>query len=104
MDSCLFAVDDVDEGRLQAGTTDQEPIDIGLLRQLSSVLLRNAATIEDPSLLSCLRGDRLLQPLADSSVDFLCLLGCCDFASADSPVSLSDERMVHVAFTYHMGS
>lgn len=90
MYSRLFGVDDINKRGLQAGTTNQEAIDIRLLSQLSTVLLCNASTIEDPRLLGGLGGDLLLHPLADSGVDFLCLLSGSDLAGTDSPIHTSD--------------
>lgn len=85
MHSCRLAVNDVDESRLQASATDQETIDIRLLRQLATVFLRNASTVEDSGVLGGRGGNVLLEPLADGGVDFLCLLGGRDLASANSP-------------------
>jgi hypothetical protein len=91
MHSRLLSVDNIDKRRLQAGAADKEAIDIGLLSQLAAVLLRDAAAVQDPGLLSCLRGDLLLEPLTDSSMDFLCLLRGSDLAGADSPIITSDS-------------
>jgi hypothetical protein len=81
----LVAVDNVHKCRLQASTSNQEAIDVGLLRQLLAVLLSHAAAIQDACLLSSLIRDLLLNPLADGLVDFLCLLGGGYFAGADRP-------------------
>lgn len=85
MHSRLPGVDDVDEGWLQASTANQEPVDIRLCSQVTAVLVRNTSTVQDPRLLSSLSGDLLLQPVADSRVDLLCLLGGSDFAGTDGP-------------------
>jgi hypothetical protein len=85
MYSRLIRVDDIDKGGLQAGTSNQETIDIGLLGQLRAVLLGNTATIQNTGLLGGLRGDLLLQPLTDGGVDFLCLLSSSDLAGANGP-------------------
>lgn len=85
MHSCLLAVDDVNKRRLQAGATDKETIDIRLLRQLTRVLLGHASSVQDTGLLSGLGRDLLLEPLTDSGVDFLCLLGGGDLAGANGP-------------------
>jgi hypothetical protein len=87
MYSCLVAVDDIHKRRLQASTTDQEAVDIRLLRELTAVLLRHTAAVQDTGLLSSLAGNLLAEPLADRLVDFLCLLGRRNLASANGPKS-----------------
>jgi hypothetical protein len=61
-------------GRLQTSTANEEPIDIRLFRKIAAVLLADTAAIDDSGVISSLRGDRLLQPLANSGMDFLRLL------------------------------
>jgi hypothetical protein len=78
-------VDNVDEGRLQAGTANQETVDIGLLGQLAAVLLADGATVDDADVLRGLGGDVVAEPLADGGVDLLGLLGGSDLAGADGP-------------------
>lgn len=86
---CLqVGVDDVDEGWLQAGTANQEAIDISLLAELLAVLLADTAAVQDAGLVGSLVVNVLLQPLADSSVDLLGLLGGGDLAGADGPDGL----------------
>lgn len=85
MHSCLVAVDDIHESRLQASSSNQEAIDVSLLRQLFAVLLSHTAAVQDAGLLGRLSRDLLLDPLADGFVDLLCLLGGRDLASADGP-------------------
>jgi hypothetical protein len=85
MYSCLVAVDDIDEGRLQAGAADEEAVNVGLLGKLAAVLLRHAASVQDPSLLGRLRRDLLLEPLANGGMNFLCLLGGRYLASTNGP-------------------
>lgn len=85
MYSCLVGVDDVVESRLQRSATNQEAINVGLLRELTAVLLGHTASIQDACLLSSLGGDLLLQPFTNSSVNLLCLLGGSDLAGTDSP-------------------
>lgn len=87
-DYLLEAVDDIHEGGLQAGTTNQEAVNVGLLAQLLAVLLANTATVQDARLIRSLVVDALLEPLADGSVDLLCLLSRGDLASADGPDGL----------------
>lgn len=55
MHSCLLGVDDVDKSGLQAGTANEETVDIGLLGQLSAVLLGHTASVQDTGLLGGLR-------------------------------------------------
>lgn len=88
MDS-LVRVDDVDESRLQAGTANQETINVGLLGQVLAVLLADAATVQDARLLRCLGRDLLLQPLTDGSVDLLGLLSGGDLTGTNSPTEIS---------------
>lgn len=86
---CLLeAVDDIHEGGLQAGATNQEAVNVGLLAQLLAVLLADTATVQDARLVRSLVTNALLEPLADGSVDVLCLLSCGDLASADGPDGL----------------
>jgi hypothetical protein len=86
MHSCLVGIDDVDKRGLQASTANEEAVNVWLLGQLVAVLLRHAATVQDARLLRRLSRDLLLHPLADSLVDFLCLLGGSDLAGSNGPV------------------
>lgn len=72
-------------GRLQAGTADEETVNIGLLGELTAVLLADRATVDDADLVLSLGRDGLAEPLTDSGVDLLGLLGGGDLAGADSP-------------------
>lgn len=72
-------------GRLQTRATNQETINIGLLAQLDAVLLADTSTIDDSGLLRRLSANLLLQPVANGSVDLLCLLGAGNLAGTDSP-------------------
>lgn len=93
----LLAVDDVDEGGLEAGTADEEAINVGLLAQVTAVLLVHAATVEDPRLVSNLVADLLLKPRANGGVHLLRLLNGGDLAGANGPdglVSDNDARPV----------
>ena len=47
----MVSVDDVDKGRLQASTADEETVNVGLLGKLVAVLLRDTATVQDTGLL-----------------------------------------------------
>ena len=72
-------------GRLQAGTANQETVDIGLLGELTAVLLADGATVDDAGVLRNLGGDGINEPLTDSGVDLLSLGGGSDLAGADGP-------------------
>ena len=84
---CRVGVDNVDERRLQRGTTDEETVNVGLLGEVAAVLLVDTAAVQDTGLLSSLGRDLLLQPLADGGVDLLSLLSGGDLAGTDSPSS-----------------
>lgn len=73
---------------LQAGTANQETINILLLRQVLAVLAVDAAAIQDTGLVRDLVANVLLEPLADGGVDLLRLLDSGDLASADGPDGL----------------
>lgn len=81
-------VDNFDEGRLQAGTANQKTVHIGLLGEVAAVLLADGATVDDADVLRGLSGDVVAEPLADSGVDLLGLLGGSDLAGADGPDGL----------------
>lgn len=84
--SCLLeAVDDIHESGLQAGATNQEAVNVGLLAQLLAVLLTDTTTVQDARLIRGLVVDALLEPLADGSVHLLRLLGRGDLAGTDGP-------------------
>lgn len=70
---------------LQAGTANKEAVDIGLGSELTAVLLTDGATVDDTDIISSLGGDGLTEPLANSGVDLLSLLGGSDLASANGP-------------------
>lgn len=72
-------------GRLQAGTANKEPVNIGLSGKLAAVLLADGATVDDTDVVGSLGGDGLAEPLADSGVDILGLLGGSDLAGSNSP-------------------
>ena len=84
---CRVGVDNVDERRLQRGTTDEETVNVGLLGEVAAVLLVDTAAVQDTGLLSSLGRDLLLQPLADGGVDLLSLLSGGDLAGTDGPGS-----------------
>ena len=72
-------------GRLQAGTANKETVNIGLGSELAAVLLADGATVDDTDILLGLGGDGLAEPLADSGVDLLGLLGGSDLAGTNGP-------------------
>ena len=71
--------------RFQAGTANEETVDIGLLGELTAVLLADGATVDDSSAIGNLGGDGLTEPLADGSVHLLSLLSSSNLAGSDSP-------------------
>jgi hypothetical protein len=72
-------------GGFQAGTANKEAVNIGLLGKLAAVLFADGATVDDTDLILGLGGDSLAEPLADSGVDLLGLLGGSDLAGTDGP-------------------
>lgn len=74
--------------RLKGSTTNEETVNVGLLAQLATVLLIDAATVQNAGLVGNLVADVGLEPLADGLVDLLGLLGCGDLAGADGPDGL----------------
>jgi hypothetical protein len=72
-------------GRLQAGSTNEESINIGLLRQLLAVLLIHASAIQDTGGLADLWGDLGSEELANGGMNVLSLLGCCNLACSNGP-------------------
>ena len=71
--------------RFQAGTANEETVDIGLLGELTAVLLADGATVDDPGAVGSLGRDGVTEPLADGSVHLLSLLSGSDLAGSDSP-------------------
>lgn len=80
-----MAVDDVNKRRLQAGTADEEAVNVGLLGKLLAVLLRDTAAVQDARLLRSLGRDFLCEPLTESGVDLLSLLSGSNLAGANGP-------------------
>lgn len=74
-------------GRLEGSTTNEEAVNIRLLAELAAVLLVDTSTVEDSGLVGNLVADRL-EPVTDSLVDLLGLLGGGDLASANGPDGL----------------
>jgi len=72
-------------GWLKRSSSNQESINVWLLAQILAVLLTDTAPVDDSGLLSSLRADLGLQPVSNSSVDFLCLLSRSNFSGANSP-------------------
>jgi hypothetical protein len=72
-------------GRLQASTANEETVNIGLGSELAAVLLADGATVDDTDVVLSLGADGLAEPLTDSGVNLLGLLGGSDLAGTDSP-------------------
>jgi len=83
--SSLLRINDIDKSRLQTRPTNEEPIDVRLLRQVLTVLLADAATVDDACVLADGFIDLLSQELSHRGVDVLGLGGGGDFAGADCP-------------------
>lgn len=75
-------------GRLQAGTANQETVNVGLSSELAAVLLADGTTVDDTNGLLGVGRDGLAEPLADSGVDLLSLLSGGDLAGTDSPIEI----------------
>jgi hypothetical protein len=84
----LLSVDNVNESRLQASTTNKETIDISLLSEVLAVLLADGAAVDNTGGLGDLLAELLVEPLADALVNLLRLLGGSDLAGADGPDGL----------------
>jgi hypothetical protein len=84
----LLGVDDVDESRLERGTTNEETVNVGLAAEVAAVLLVDAAAVQDAGSVSNAVADVLLEPLADGLVDLLGLLGGGNLAGANGPDGL----------------
>ena len=74
--------------RFQTCPSDEESINISLLRQLLAILLAHAAPIDDPCGLRCFFRNSLSQPFPNLSMDFLCLLSGGHFPGANGPDGL----------------
>ena len=81
-------VADVNEGRSEGSTTDEETIDIGLLGRLHAVLGVDGTTVDDTDLLGDVGGDVVSEPLSEGLVDLLSLGGGGDLAGTDGPDGL----------------
>ena len=71
---------------LQTGASNQESVNVRLLRQIATVLFAHAASIDDPCAFGRFFGDGGREPFSDLGVDFLRLLGRGDFARTYGPV------------------
>lgn len=74
--------------RLERSTADEETVNVGLLAELAAVLLVDAATVQDASLVGNLVADVGLEPLSDGLVDLLSLLSGGNLAGANGPDGL----------------
>lgn len=89
---------------LQAGTADQESINIWLLSQVGRVLLGNAATIKNTSGIRGLFRDFLRQPFPNGRMDFLGLRSGGYLSSSNGPGHRQAMLMLSVTSTYQIGS
>lgn len=85
MSGSQLAVDDIDKSRLEARTTNEEPVDVWLLAELAAVLFVDTTAVEDSSLLGNAVTDFLLQPSANGGMYLLGLLSGSDLSSSNGP-------------------
>jgi hypothetical protein len=71
--------------RLQAGTANEEAVNIGLGSELAAVLLADGATVDDTDGVLSLLRDGSTEPLADLGVDLLGLLSGSDLTGTNGP-------------------
>ena len=83
-----LGVDDINEGGLKGGTTDEETVNVLLLGELVAVLLADTATVDDSGVVRSGLADLLSEVLTDGGVDLLSLLSGGDLAGADGPDGL----------------
>lgn len=83
-----LGVDDINEGGLEGGTTDEETVNVLLLGELVAVLLADTATVDDSGVVRSGLADLLGEVLADGGVNLLGLLSAGDLAGADGPDGL----------------
>lgn len=72
-------------GGLQAGTANQETVNIGLSSEFTAVLLADGATVDNANVLLGLRGD-VTEPVADVGVNLLSLLSGGDLSGTNGPI------------------
>jgi hypothetical protein len=70
---------------LQAGTSNQETINIWLGSQVLAVLVGDTSTIDDSGILCNLLANTLLQPAANGSMDSLSLLSRSNLSGTNGP-------------------
>jgi hypothetical protein len=83
-----LGVDNVNKGGLQAGTANEETVNVLLLGELVAVLLADTATVDDSGVVRSGLADLLGEVFADGGVHLLGLLGAGDLAGANGPDGL----------------
>jgi hypothetical protein len=83
-----LGVDNVNKGGLQAGTANEETVNVLLLGELVAVLLADTATVDDSGVVRSGLADLLGEVLTDGGVDLLSLLSAGDLAGANGPDGL----------------
>lgn len=81
----VAGIDNISEGGLEGGTTDEETIDVLLVDQFTSILFSDGTTVEDSGLVSNILGDLGIQVTSNEVVDFLGLGGGGDLTGTDGP-------------------
>lgn len=84
----VCAVDNVDKGAAQRGSSDQEAVNVRLCVQIAAVGSCGRATVQDAGLLRNGGGNVLGQPLADIGMSFLGLGWGGSDSCSDSPYRL----------------
>jgi hypothetical protein len=86
--SSRLGVNNVNKGGLQAGTSDEETINVLGLGELVAVLLTNTATVDDSSVVRGSLANLLFQVCADGGVHLLSLLSRGNLAGTNGPDGL----------------
>jgi len=81
----VAGTDDLLEGILEGGTSDEETINVWLLDELISVLVSHGTTVEDTGLVGGLLGDVGLKPGSDALVGLLGLVWGGSNSGTDGP-------------------
>ena len=95
--SLVAGTNDVSEGILEGGTSDEEAVDVRLGNELGGVLVSDATTVKDAGLLGGLSGDIRAEPGSQVVVSLLGLLGRGSHTGANGPHGLvSNDNLAPV--------